>query len=357
MTTPAEVVARPSAPRSLRWGALAVALGLVALGGYFGLRWLQDRADRREALELAGTNHFDAAEPVLRRVQEQHPEDVEVVRALALGYLDARQFAEAETFLGRWCELRPGETEPYQRRLELWSKQQKLAQALADVGHILQIDPDNSAMRLQAAQLLLLVGRPDQAERECLRCLKAQPNNVELWYLLARSEHDQGRDAEATGHADRVLQSSPDFTAGLELRAELHLAAGQPDPAIALLRRAADKPGREQAAALYQLGVTLDRVGRHDEGKKVLAEMRWRQALGLWSEDEHRDDNAALQERVVEAFEAAGKTDDAVRFLTDILKRNPRAPAGTHQLLAACYEKLGQPERAAEHRRRAGSTP
>jgi predicted Zn-dependent protease len=103
--------------------------------------------------------------------------------------------------------------------------------------------------------------------------------------------------------------------------------------------------------------MALSGAGRHNEARKVMAEMQWRRALGLWSEYEHRDDNPGLQERVVEAMLAAGKTDEAIRFLTKVLQRNPNAPPATRQLLAACYEKQGEPQRAAEHRRRAGLTP
>jgi predicted Zn-dependent protease len=352
MTTPTATAARSPAPRLRRWGAAAAVLGVLALGGILGWRWFQDRDERREALQLAGEGRFDAVQPLLRSVFERHPEDVAVVRALALGHLDARQFDEAQTFLDRWCELRPEDSEPYRRRLDLWMKQQKVQQAVADAGSILRLEPNDFQTRQLLVQLLLLDGRFEQAEKEGLRCFKAQPNNVDLWYLLASIYHGQRRDAEAADLVDRLLRVKPDSTAGLRLRAELYLDAGQPDPAIRLLKEAAAAPGPEGLSALYQLSLTLSRAGRDEEGKKVLVEMQWRQALDLWSTDEHRDDNSGLQARVVEAMLAAGKADEAVRFLTDILGRKPDA-SGAHRLLADCYEKMGQPERAAEHRRRA----
>src|SRR5262245_48113278 len=103
MTTPAVAAARPPGSRWRRRGAAAVVLGLLALGGSFSWRWHEGRTERRHALEVAETSRFDAAEPLLRHVHERHPDDVEVGRALALGYLDARQFAEAEPLLDRWC--------------------------------------------------------------------------------------------------------------------------------------------------------------------------------------------------------------------------------------------------------------
>src|SRR5262249_42392142 len=149
--------------------------------------------------------------------------------------------------------------------------------------------------------LLLLAGRYEQAEQESRRCFRAQQDNVQVWYFLARSYRGLGRTAQAVEWADRILATGLDFTPGLQLRAELHLDAGQVEPALHLLRKASTRADPEGLAALYPLSLALERAGRHDEAQKVLAEMRWRQALALWSEDGHRDDNPGLQERVVEA--------------------------------------------------------
>ena len=353
MTTPPVIVARVSA---VRWCALAAVLGVLALGGFFGWSWFHDQAERRDALQLASQGRFDAAEPTLRRLQERHPRDAAIVRALALGSMDAGRLAQAETFLNRWCELQPGEPEPFRQRLALWKRFWKVPEGLADAEHILRLEPDDLPTRRILAGLYLTTGRPDEAEAEALRCFQARPNDVEAWYLLASIYHNQGRAAEAAGLADRYLRARPDSVGGLRLRAQLYLEAGQPEPAVDLLRQAADSPDRDGMAARYELSLALKRAGRDREAEEVLADLRSREAWTLWEEDEHRDDNPGLQARLVEALLAAGKTDEAVRFLTGILARNPSA-AGAHQLLAECYDKQGQPERAAEQRRLAGLKP
>src|SRR5262245_11166675 len=169
MTTP--VAARPSASRFLRWGAAAAVLGLLGLCAYALLRGPEHGAARHEALELLATDGFDAAESRLQLVGDQNPGDVEVVRALAQGYLDARRSGEAEVYLNRWCDLRPGQPEPYRRRLDLWNQQQKMLPALADAERVLRLDPADVPTRRQLAHLLFVAGRYDQAEREAVRCL------------------------------------------------------------------------------------------------------------------------------------------------------------------------------------------
>jgi predicted Zn-dependent protease len=355
-TSPANAL-HPSRSRWPRWTVLVAMFGLLALAAAIGWRWFQDRADRAQALDLARQNRFDTAEPLLLSLYERHPRDVEIVRALALGYFGARRYPEAEPFLNRWCELRPEEPEPYRRRFDLWMKQENVALALADAEQVLKRDPNDFEIRLVRVQLLVLDGQYATAGQEAMRGLQAQPNNVQLQYLLAKSAQEQQRPAEAAHLAERILQTRPDFTPALQLQAELYLEAGQPEPAIRLLRQAAAKAGPEQVAVLYQLSTALTRAGREDEAKQALAEMQYRRALAIWSQNEHRDDNPALQARVVEPLLASGKADEAVRFLQAVLTRNPKAPSGTHELLAQCYERQGHPERAAEHRRRGGETP
>src|SRR4029077_17710062 len=126
-----------------------------------------------------------------------------------------------------------------------------------------------------------------------LRCLKMQPNNVEVWALLVGIYRSQGRRADAVALADRIVRASPDFLPGLMLRSELHLDQGEYEPAIRLLRHAATRPKQDGVTATYQLSIALARAGHDAEAKQVLAELRARQALELW---DHEGDESVKQE-------------------------------------------------------------
>lgn len=72
--------------------------------------------------------------------------------------------------------------------------------------------------------------------------------------------------------AHRAFDIDPDFWVAHLTQAVLHLAERQPELALAALRRAhALADGSTQAAAL--LGVTLVRLGRRDEARKLLDEL------------------------------------------------------------------------------------
>jgi predicted Zn-dependent protease len=339
----------------LRWWITAVLIVLAVAASVVAVRAYQVHAERREAFRQLERDGFSAAEPILLSYYDRHPQDVEVVRTLALGYIDERSLAGTEKFLDRWCELETHNPEPYRQRFQFLNMQQKVPGCIADAEHILELTPGDMETRRVLVQLLALDGRYEQAEQEGLLCYRAQPKDVDLWFLLAtiyRGLHQSGKAADLL---DQVLLKQPAHANALKLRAQLHLDAGKPEPAIVLLKQLVDNPASRQDSTegMYELSMALTRAGRPDEAKKTLAEMDYRLAQRLWAEYEHRDDNVGLQERLVDAMLALGKVSDAVQFLADIVKRNPDAPAGTHRLLAKCYEKQGQPLLAANEKRRA----
>jgi predicted Zn-dependent protease len=381
----------------VKWGIPAAIIGLATFTGFWGCPSWRD-TEYRSALAAAQQDSFTDAEPRLRRILDRRPDDVAIIRALSLGYLTVHRFDEAEPLLDRWHELSPREAEPLQRRMELWMQKQQTAPAVDDVKRILQLKPDDRRGRQILAQLLFIEGRFDEAEREADQCFQAEPNNRETMYLLASIYQRQGRSGKATEMVDRILGAKPNAGPALALKANLLLESGQADSAIQILARVAASPAQDlsfgaypitrewanviqnlsyiqdrplslhrdgqpspntrmlaeqsldRSVILFQLSEALARAGRAKESKLVLAEMQLRRALNLWNTDKLRDVTASLQGEVVHAYLDAGKTDEAIKFLTDILGRHPDG-AGTHMLLAECYDKRGQTELAAEQRR------
>jgi Tfp pilus assembly protein PilF len=60
--------------------------------------------------------------------------------------------------------------------------------------------------------------------------------------------------------------------------------------------------------------------------------------------------------RLAEELINAGQSEQGIRILERLLDQNP-SYAAAHRVLADYYEKQGQSERAARHRRQQGSTP
>jgi tetratricopeptide (TPR) repeat protein len=338
--------------------AAAVVLG-VALYGWWG----HAPARRGEALGLASQGRLAEAEPLLVAALERDGKDVEVVAALALAKLGSSDARAAETYLSRWCALRPAEARPFHLRMDLRHRVARgmvmqadrlrtMQEALSDGRRVLEIDPDNDPVRREVAWLALQVGQHSAAEADCRRSLAAAPFDVWLNYLLARIAHAQGKRAEAAAALDPVVRAQPGFADALLLRGVLYHEAEQPDRAIPLLRQALAQKDCPRRDCLYRLGLALAATGQAEEARKVMAEVDLLNLTGSVA-NEHFPNNPAMRVQIAEAMLGVGRLADAGAELDAVLAEAPTfAPA--HRAKAAYHDRVGQPDQAAEHRRRAG---
>jgi tetratricopeptide (TPR) repeat protein len=339
---------------------VAAAVLAVAAVAVVGWRWQQAGARRDEGLQLAKAGKFADAEPLLRGAFERDPNDIEVVAALAEGTWKAGD-PDAEELLTRWCELRPQEAKPFRMRMDLrhrtakgkWSTADRLKiyeQATADGERVLELEPGNDDVRLEVAWLLIQVGRYEDGERACRLLLARNPDDPGLLYLLAKSLHPQGKRAEAEAVLDPVVRTYPDYGDALLLRGILYREADQPDKAVPLLQHARELASPPPKDCLYQLGLALAAAGREDEARKVMAELDRRTLEEAITKD-HVPETPAMRVQLAEAMLGAGQFDEAKAKLDAVLAEIPDfAPA--HRVMALYYERKGQPEKAAEHRRR-----
>jgi tetratricopeptide (TPR) repeat protein len=321
--------------------------------------WLQGWLQRQDALQLVRQGKFAEAKPLLEQALGRAPRDPEVLEAMVTARLRSGDLlTDVIPYLSRWCDVQPGNAAPYRLRLGLWSQLGQEEQALADGEHLLTLTPEDDEVRREVAELLLAASRLDEAESECRRCLERRPEQrPALLYLRARilmARHDT---AGAAAVLDPLLQEVPNFTPALLLRARLHCDAEEYDRAIPLLRQALTLDPAYQQTARYYLSQALARTGQEEEARSVLAELQRRQALDRLAKDSvQQPDNFDLQVQAGEALLAAGRIEEARRLLESVLARSPQH-AGAHRALAACYDRLGQPARAEEHRRQAGPIP
>jgi predicted Zn-dependent protease len=192
------------------------------------------------------------------------------------------------------------------------------------------------------------LGRYEEAERECRRCLEEVPGHAGMLQLQAALAHRQGRMGEAAAAVDRVLRDNPDYADALVLRGVLHLQADRAAEAIPFFRRAAAREGPHRSAALYELSLALARTGQAEESKKAMAESRLLQEVNMYSALPTRD-SVDLNLRFAELLLDAGRLQEAQRLLVRLEKLQPRH-AAVQRLLASCYEQQGQPQLAAKHR-------
>jgi tetratricopeptide (TPR) repeat protein len=100
-----------------------------------------------------------------------------------------------------------------------------LSESIAWFQRALDVEPDNTAIRLSFADILRQADKPNDAELQFLRVLAAEPNNYEAHYYLAELYRlgDPPRDDDAADHYYRVIEIAPDSY--LAEQSAMHLAA------------------------------------------------------------------------------------------------------------------------------------
>ena len=363
LPTPSPVQSTRSIRRwILRAGLFGLVIVLITVAWQ---RWerLEIQRAGHEGVRLAKTGRFRDAEPKLREALKQEPDNVELLRALALGLLANEDLDEADQVLTHWCQVHPEQVEAYKIRMDLrhqrtqrvksLAEQQKLKNlALGDGQRVIELDPEDDSTARKVVWLCLGSGRFDDADRICRRYLARQPDDPELLYLQARVCHARNANAEAQALLNRLLSRSPQFTPGLILLAILLYEADEPERAIPLLRRVIAEGDGSHKEARYHLGLALARAGHTEEAKRVLAEV---QQDNFEKDTAHPGQSMSLAVRVrrAELLLGSGRTEEALALLQAVLGEDPEY-AAAHRLLASYYDLKGESGKAAEHRRLAG---
>ena len=142
-------------------------------------------------------------------------------------------------------------------------------EALGLLETALGLAPGETAIRVEHADLLLRLGRHDEAAAGARRAAADEPENAQAWSTLGAAEHKAGRFAAALEAYRRAQVLKPDWTFLNNNIAAAAIAAGDPEAAIATARRRlAAEPGN--AEALSFLALALHEAGRRQEAGELL---------------------------------------------------------------------------------------
>ena len=203
----------------------------------------------------------------------------------------------------------------------------------------LGINPNVAMAHFGLAQLLLTQDRPDEGFVHLRLARELDPmspflNALEASYLLAR-----GRREEARIRLNRALDIAPDFWLAHRTLGLLQLADGQPEVALASLRRAVMLAGGNTRIQAL-LAMHLARNGRRDEARAIqnqlldLAKTRYVSPVSLAVAHAALGENALALDALERAFAAH---DAQLVFLKDdprwvSLRKEPRFATLMRQL-------------------------
>jgi Tfp pilus assembly protein PilF len=307
------------------------------------------------ALLTAQRGDLQVAEPYLRRrIQERHPDLLLILEVMSWQLMWSYRFTEARASLDMWLEQRPEDYEALVRRAWVAEHLFDEAAALRDYRHALELQPTRDNVRLRVAELLVSNNEPAAALPEARELRQRRPKDPAVTVCLAQCERLSGHFAEAERLLDEIPEGSPKYADALCARGMIALESGRQAEAERLLRQAAARApsNRQIHYSLIQCLRQLKKEGEikatQDRLAKAEAEvLRMNQLMQQVMQKPH---DPALRYEVGMIFLHNGFTEEGLRWLAMALRESPEHRP-THAALAEYFERVGDHQHAAAHRR------
>lgn len=291
---------------------------------------------------------------LLSYVGEDSRVAIPVLEVLTAEMVRLHRLLDARRHLDDWLGRQPQAVEALVRRA--WVADRLLVNdaALADYEAALTLAPDRDPVRLRIAEILLQTKQAAAAlpHLEHLAATGGADPAVQL--AFARCRFDLGDLGEAGQLLEPLLASESPSAATLGLRGRLALADGDFRQAESWLRRAVARDPHDREAT-YSLLVCLKSLDRPSEAEGLAKHLARMDAdlkrMGVLMEQVvRRPRDVALRTEIGQVFLRNGMKEDGLRWLGSALELDPEC-AAAHRTLAEHFEKAGDPERAAKHRR------
>jgi tetratricopeptide (TPR) repeat protein len=292
------------------------------------------------ALEHYRKGEWQQSEPLLLRVLEVHPNQIDALSMLAAIAAGTGRAAEAVEHLSAILQHRPGWAATHNNLGIVLISQKRLPEAVASFQEAARLRPDFAAAHNNLGNALMEQGRLLDAEASLRRALSLNSNYADAHYNLGVLLWRQDRLDEAIASHRQALHLNPDY-------AEAHVGlgdalkdSGQLEAAINAWRTAlALKP--EYPGAHQSVGRALQELGRYEEAVATQEE-----AVRI------RPDEPQARLDLGGAYSDVGRYDEAADCYRLAIEWMP-AMAGAHNDLGLVLYAQGKLDDAAACFRRA----
>jgi tetratricopeptide (TPR) repeat protein len=200
-----------------------------------------------EAQAQLKRNDLSGAEKTLWSVLASNPNDEEALTLLGIIRGRQQRYAEAETLFRRVLQLNAKSIPAYRNLVGALVSQDKMEEAVAESQKLVQLAPEDSALKVELARLYLGRGQ-FEAALSSLSAIPAQRLPASAIPVKAASLLGLGRKSEAVALATEAKKSP---ALALDLAA-VFLEAQLPDEALNCLPATAP-PAKPKAAAYYRM--------------------------------------------------------------------------------------------------------
>jgi tetratricopeptide (TPR) repeat protein len=287
------------------------------------------------------------------RVLQGHPDSVLILEVLTVAYLHTYQLVAAQECLRRWLELEPDRLEAWLLRARVFERLNNATEALASYRRVVELDPDNDDARLQMAGHLANGNEVQEALAQFEYLRRNQGDTPSVLKGLACCRRALNQPEEARRLLEAVLAENPRDWRALGERGRLALQYESAAEAEKWFRQAVAVAPHESDVN-YSLYQCLEQLGKHQEAAEVLAQLKrvetdLARIADLSSAIARTPHDAALRCEAGTILLRNGLESEGLRWLESALGEDP-AHAATHQAFADYYERVGDSERAAQHR-------
>jgi tetratricopeptide (TPR) repeat protein len=317
---------------------------------------LSPEVELEQILIRAQRGGMDSVMPYLRSlVEEDHAATRLILEAMIRGYMRAFRYGDAYILSSLWLDRWPDDIQAnlvHGYVNELIGSEQK---AVTSYHRVVELDPEHDEARMRLVDLLLNRAAPADAMEHLEHLASKRPKDPYVQTRIARCLVTLGRPEEAEERLDRVLTEHPHFRPALAVKGTSALELNRPAEAERCLREALAMDAADYhtqhalARSLRQQG--KDREAQAAEDRLKVLELDGQRIRQIVQEDINKSPNDPdLRTEVGSILLRAGSEQEGVKWLYSALRLAPlHAPA--HRALAAYFERIGQPERAAPHRR------
>lgn len=313
------------------------------------LEFLLMRAQTGEMEEVAG--HLFAF------VDRRHADARLVLETITVFYMHNHRYGPASAALKRWADEFPDDARAYHYRGWVLERMNQPQGALEDYLRALELDPNLDKVRLRVAEMYLEDKDPQKARPHLDHLRQKLPDRPEVLARLGVCRFLEGRHPEARELLERAVRDLAADPSVLLYLARLDMEDRQPARAEDRLRRALGVDPSDTEIR-YALVSALQLQGKDREATAELAEYDRHKVLlekaNKLLQDEARnpssDKNAAPAYEIGSLLLQIGQERQGLYWMDVALARDP-AHRPTHLTLAEYFEKRGDPERAAVHRK------
>ena len=258
-----------------------------------------------------------------------------------LSALQRNDIDQAVRIATQWAQEQPGEVAPLSWLASIQRQQGDLELALATVDQALALAPEDAALHLQRATLLLTGRRFEAAGEALARTTELDPNQFESYMIqahmaIARRDYEQAQTLSRT--AARLAPEHPQL---LAIDGIVALHQGEHDQALSLLNRAASLlPDDEHV--LYGLGFAF-----LAKGHLAFAEQTLRKVIDL--QVANRAPMLPLMAMVADLSLRQNRPQDAVAMLERMLPLDGADTTQIQRLAGQVQLQAGAPRQAADH--------